>query len=67
MVWRSCRQGSHGRFYVDLQGLLHRDRSRAIPLLKTAQLKGRPRSWPSEQLERLLTPSEIELVRHGQI
>lgn len=46
-----------------LNSILHRGPS--VPLLKSARLKGSPKSWPSEKLERLLTPSEIDLVlRH---
>ncbi|WP_198289419.1 hypothetical protein [Rhodococcus sp. AW25M09] len=38
-----------------------------LPLLKTARMSGRPRTWPGEKLERLLTPQELELMRRGLI
>ena len=36
-----------------LNAILHREPS--VPLLESARMKGRPRSWPGEKLERLLT------------
>ncbi|MGA9871650.1 MAG: hypothetical protein WBQ44_10980 [Rhodococcus sp. (in: high G+C Gram-positive bacteria)] len=41
--------------------------SAGVPLLETARMSGRPRTWPSEKLERLLTPGEIDMVRRGQL
>ncbi|CAM2831192.1 Transposase [Skermania piniformis] len=48
---------------MKLNALLSRHRSAPVPLLSSACLAGNPKSWPSEQLERLLTPSEIDQVR----
>jgi hypothetical protein len=42
-----------------------RHKGQALPLLKSARMKGDPKSWPSEKLERLLTPNELDQVlRH---
>jgi len=48
-----------------LNAILHREPS--VPLLESARMKGRPRSWPSEKLERLLTPAEIEAVLQHRV
>lgn len=48
-----------------LNSILHRAPS--VPLLKSARFKGNPKSWPSEKLERLLTPSELDLVLRHRI
>ncbi|MBD0322520.1 MAG: hypothetical protein ICV72_03925 [Aldersonia sp.] len=48
-----------------LNSILHRGPS--VPLLKSARLKGNPKSWPSEKLERLLTPNEIDQVLRHRI
>ncbi|SNS64116.1 hypothetical protein [Rhodococcoides kyotonense] len=41
--------------------------SAKVPLLESARLTGSPRTWPSEKLERLLTPREIDMVRRGLV
>nr|WP_296778670.1 hypothetical protein [Rhodococcus sp. (in: high G+C Gram-positive bacteria)] len=41
--------------------------SSAVPLLESARMSGSPRKWPSEQLERLLTPGELDMIRRGQV
>jgi len=51
---------------VDLNGFLRRHLSEAVPLSKLQWVDETPDSWSSEQLERLVTPREIELVRLGR-
>ncbi|QHE68079.1 hypothetical protein GFS60_01596 [Rhodococcus sp. WAY2] len=51
---------------VNVHSILRRDRS-PLPLLESARLQGRPSSWPSEKLERLMTPREIEEVLRGDV
>jgi hypothetical protein len=48
-----------------LNSILHR--GPAVPLLKSARMKGDPKYWSSEKLERLLTPNEIDQVRRRRI
>ncbi|HEY5856105.1 MAG TPA: hypothetical protein VIW24_19235 [Aldersonia sp.] len=50
---------------MKLSTILHREPP--VPLLETARMKGRPKSWPSEKLERLLTPAEIEAVLQHRV
>lgn len=50
---------------MKLNTILHREPT--VPLLDSARMKGRPKSWPSEKLERLLTPAEIEAVLQHRI
>ncbi|MFC4604811.1 hypothetical protein [Rhodococcus kronopolitis] len=42
-------------------------RLRPVPILKSARMKGRPESWPGEQLERLLTPRELDEIWRGHL
>lgn len=47
--------------------IVRKDRINHLPLLESARLQGRPTAWPSEKLERLLTPCELDQVLHGQL
>ncbi|WP_156376391.1 hypothetical protein [Rhodococcoides yunnanense] len=51
---------------MNIHSILRRPSS-GVPLLETARMSGSPRKWPSEKLERLLTPGEIDMIRRGQI
>ncbi|MFD4184174.1 hypothetical protein [Rhodococcus sp. NPDC058514] len=46
--------------------VLHHARHESVPILESARMKGRPKSWPSEKLERLLTQGEIEAIHRGR-
>ncbi|MFC9787458.1 hypothetical protein [Rhodococcus sp. NPDC127528] len=50
---------------MKMSGVLRHPHRQSLPLLATARLKGRPESWPAEQLERLLTPREIDDLYRG--
>ena len=52
---------------MKINTILRRSRSNSVPLLASARMHGRPKSWPSEKLERLLTPFEIDQVVHHRI
>lgn len=54
-----------GVIVVKIPDVRRHARDQAVPILRSARLKGRPESWPSEKLERLLTPHEIDAVSHG--
>jgi hypothetical protein len=51
---------------VNFHSILRRP-SAGVPLLESARMSGKPRKWPSEKLERLLTPGEIDSIRRGMI
>nr|WP_169310456.1 hypothetical protein [Rhodococcus oryzae] len=46
--------------------VLQHVRHEAVPILESARMKGRPKSWPGEQLERLLTDGEIQDIERGR-
>ncbi|MGW6378866.1 hypothetical protein ACWFRB_22670 [Rhodococcus sp. NPDC055112] len=46
--------------------VLQHARHDAVPILESARMKGRPKSWPDEKLERLLTDGEREDVERGR-
>ncbi|WP_181762931.1 hypothetical protein [Rhodococcus spelaei] len=50
---------------MKMSDVLRHPRHQSLPLLPSARLKGRPESWSGEQLERLLTPREIDDLFHG--
>ncbi|MBJ8348619.1 hypothetical protein [Antrihabitans sp. YC2-6] len=52
---------------MKLHSILRRHGDSAIPILETARLQGKPKSWPGEKLERLLTPGEIDQVLHHRV
>lgn len=52
---------------MKFHAVLRRARNNSVPLLESARMPGRPGSWPSEKLERLLTPREIDQVLHGNL
>lgn len=51
---------------IDMK-ILHRRHDESVPMLESARMQGNPKSWSSEQLERLLTPREIDQVIHHQV
>jgi len=52
---------------VKINSILRRSHGESLPLLDSARMQGKPQSWSSEKLERLLTPREIDQVLHHQI
>ena len=52
---------------MKFNSILRRSRGHSIPLLDSARMHGSPKSWPSEKLERLLTPFEIDQIVHHRI
>ena len=51
---------------MNLHSILHRQEER-VPILESARMRGNPRSWPGEKLERLLTQREIDQVLHHRV
>ncbi|WP_187776345.1 hypothetical protein [Antrihabitans cavernicola] len=52
---------------MKLHSILRRDAGASLPLLDSARMHGSPKSWPSEKLERLLTPMEIDQILQHRI
>lgn len=52
---------------MNLHSLLRREAGPAVPILASARMHGSPKSWPSEKLERLLTPMEIDQILQHRI
>lgn len=52
---------------MKLHSILRRHGDLTLPILESARMHGKPKSWPSEKLERLLTPRELDQVLHHRI
>ncbi|WP_185981733.1 hypothetical protein [Skermania sp. ID1734] len=52
---------------MKLHSILRRGHGQPVPLLESARMRGNPKSWSSEKLERLLTPREMDMVLHHRV
>ncbi|MFI9401852.1 hypothetical protein [Nocardia sp. NPDC052316] len=54
---------------MNLRSLLHRRHANHVPLLPAIEPDGGPpvRDSSAETLERLLTPTELDLIRHHKL
>ncbi|WP_433660090.1 hypothetical protein ACQPW1_46130 [Nocardia sp. CA-128927] len=54
---------------MNLRSLLHRRHAEHVPLLPADESDGGPltRGATAEKLERLLTPNELDLIRHHML